>query len=169
MHKALCFEVFDLSAWKFFWCPDMWSGNRKEFARWLTGKESTCNAGDLDLIPGSGRFPGKGNGNHSSILAWRIPQTEEAGELQSMGSPRVGHWLKRLSTRTCSTTFRHFASGFLHKRISQTDERLSLKELVHSCVSLPPPLNSLEEKNLWNKWLYYIGTRKSRASQVAQW
>jgi len=28
---------------------------------------------------------------HSSILAWRIPWTEEAGGLQSMGSPRVGH------------------------------------------------------------------------------
>ena len=25
------------------------------------GKESTCNEGDLDLIPGSGRFPGEGN------------------------------------------------------------------------------------------------------------
>ena len=27
------------------------------------GKESVCNAGDLGLIPGSGRSPGKGNGN----------------------------------------------------------------------------------------------------------
>ena len=27
------------------------------------GKESTCNAGDLGLIPGSGRSPGEGNGN----------------------------------------------------------------------------------------------------------
>ena len=26
------------------------------------GKESACNAGDLDLIPGSGRVPGEGNG-----------------------------------------------------------------------------------------------------------
>ena len=26
-------------------------------------KESTCNAGDLGLIPGSGRSPGEGNGN----------------------------------------------------------------------------------------------------------
>ena len=26
-------------------------------------KESTCNAGDLSLIPGWGRFPGEGNGN----------------------------------------------------------------------------------------------------------
>ena len=28
---------------------------------------------------------------HSSILAWRIPWTEEAGGLQSMGSTRAGH------------------------------------------------------------------------------
>ena len=28
---------------------------------------------------------------HSSILAWRIPWTEEPGGLQSMGSKRVGH------------------------------------------------------------------------------
>ena len=28
---------------------------------------------------------------HSSILAWRIPQTEESGGLQSMGPHRVGH------------------------------------------------------------------------------
>ena len=34
---------------------------------------------------------GKGTATHSSILAWRIPWTEEAGRLQSMGSQRVGH------------------------------------------------------------------------------
>ena len=28
---------------------------------------------------------------HSSVLAWRIPWTEEPGELQSMASQRVGH------------------------------------------------------------------------------
>ena len=28
---------------------------------------------------------------HSSILAWRIPWTEEPSRLQSMGSQRVGH------------------------------------------------------------------------------
>jgi len=28
---------------------------------------------------------------HSSILAWRIPWTEELGRLQSMGSQRVRH------------------------------------------------------------------------------
>ena len=33
------------------------------------GKASTYNAGYLGSIPGSGRFPGEGNGYHSSILA----------------------------------------------------------------------------------------------------
>ena len=33
----------------------------------------------------------KGMATHLSILAWRIPWTEEPGGLQSMGSQRVGH------------------------------------------------------------------------------
>ena len=37
------------------------------------GKESACNAGDLNLIPGSGRSLEKGMGPYSCILAWKIP------------------------------------------------------------------------------------------------
>ena len=55
------------------------------------GKESTCQAGDVGSIPGLGRSSGGGNGTHSSVLAWRIPRTEEPGGLQSMGLQRVGH------------------------------------------------------------------------------
>ena len=55
----------------------------------FTGCESACDAGDLGLIPGLGRSPGEGSS--SSILAWRIPRTEEPGGLQSMGSQKVGH------------------------------------------------------------------------------
>ena len=33
----------------------------------------------------------KGMATHSSILAWRIPLTEEPGGLQPMESQRVGH------------------------------------------------------------------------------
>ena len=45
------------------------------------GKESACNVGDLGLITGLGRCPGKRNSNPSSILAWKIPLT-----VQSVGS-----------------------------------------------------------------------------------
>ena len=34
-----------------------------EFPAGLDSKESTCNAGDLGSIPGSGQSPGEGNGN----------------------------------------------------------------------------------------------------------
>ena len=60
----------------------------------LVGKNPPANIGhirDVDLIPRLGRPPGEGNGNHSSILAWEIPWTEEPGGLQSVGLKRVGH------------------------------------------------------------------------------
>ena len=43
------------------------------------------------MIPGTGRSPGEEKANHSSILAWRIPQREESDRLQSMRSQNVGH------------------------------------------------------------------------------
>jgi len=49
------------------------------------GKEFTCNAGDLCLIPEWEDPLEKGMATHSSILAWRIPLAEEPGMLQSMG------------------------------------------------------------------------------------
>ena len=45
---------------------------------------------DVGSIPELGRSPGEGMATHSSIPAWRIPWTLEPGELQSMGSQRVG-------------------------------------------------------------------------------
>ena len=43
----------------------------------------------------------KGMATHSSILAWRIPWTEEPGRLQSMGSQRVGHdWATNIHINT---------------------------------------------------------------------
>ena len=56
------------------------------------GKETTCNAGDVadtGLIPGSGRSPEGGNGYPSSVLAWRIPRTEEPGGLQPTVLQRI--------------------------------------------------------------------------------
>ena len=58
---------------------------------WLSGKESACSAGNTGLIPGSGRSPGEGMATPSSLLACKVPWTEEPGGLQSMGSQRVGH------------------------------------------------------------------------------
>ena len=60
----------------------------------LVVKNTPGNAGevrDVGSIPGLRRSFGGGNGNPLSILAWKIPWTEEPGGLQSIGSQRVGH------------------------------------------------------------------------------
>ena len=44
----------------------------------------------------------KGMAIHSSILAWRVPWTEEPGGLQSMGSQRVGHDWANNTDKVCS-------------------------------------------------------------------
>ena len=49
--------------------------------RWLSAKEPTCQAGDLDLIPGLGRSPGEGKGY----------SLQYSGLVQSMGLQRVRH------------------------------------------------------------------------------
>ena len=53
---------------------------------------------DAGSVPGWGRTLGggeepleEGTATHSSILAWRIPWTEEPEELQLIGSQRIGH------------------------------------------------------------------------------
>ena len=45
----------------------------------------------------------KGIATHSSILAWRIPWTEETGSPQSMGLQRVGH--ERVTNTDGLTTY----------------------------------------------------------------
>ena len=66
-------------------------------------KESACNAGDLGLIPGWGRYPGEGNGYLCQYSCLEKSMDRGAGGLQSMGSQRVGYnWV------TNTFTFFHF-------------------------------------------------------------
>ena len=79
------------------------------------GKAPAYNWGDLDLIPGSGRSLEKEMATHSSILARRIPWTEEPGGLQSTGlqsGTRLSNFTFRLlcitgciQGLTCASTF----------------------------------------------------------------
>ena len=55
------------------------------YASGSDGKESACNAGDPVQSLGQEDPLEKGMATLSSILAWRIPWTEEPGRLQSMG------------------------------------------------------------------------------------
>ena len=50
---------------------------------WLSGKESACNARDTGSFPGSGRFPGEGNGNPFQYSCLKNPTDREAWQLLS--------------------------------------------------------------------------------------
>ena len=58
--------------------------------RWLRGKESAGQTGATGSIPGLENLEVE-MATRSSILAWKIPWTEEPGRLQSIGSQRVRH------------------------------------------------------------------------------
>ena len=66
-----------------------------DFSNGTSDKEPACqcrlDVRNMGSIPGSGRSLEEGTATPSSILAWRIPWTEEPGRLQSMWSHRGGH------------------------------------------------------------------------------
>ena len=61
------------------------------FPEGSAGKESSYNAGDMDRSLIWEDPLEEEMATHSSVLAWRIPWTEEPGGLQSMGSQRIEH------------------------------------------------------------------------------
>ena len=79
-------------------------------------KDSAYGAGDPGLIPGREDSPEKGMATHSSILAWRIPSTEEPGGLQC-GLAKELDTTERLSTHPHSlvtSTVAALMSSFVH-------------------------------------------------------
>ena len=77
---------------------------------WLRSKNPPTSAGDVQetQVPSLGWEDPleKEMATHSSILAWRIPWTEEPGGLQSMGSQRVRHnWSDWTHTHTHTPSY----------------------------------------------------------------
>ena len=62
--------------------------------RWLSGKESTCQAEDAGSIPGSGRSPGEGSGCLLQCSCLRNPMDREAWWATVHWATRVGHDLQ---------------------------------------------------------------------------
>jgi len=90
---------------------------------------------------------------HSTILAWRIPWTEEPGGLQSMGLQRVGHdWMTEYAHTTPNTSLKKlfiwllFAPGFAAHGIllwhccsvTKSCPTLQLHGLQHARLPCPP-------------------------------
>ena len=83
-------------------------------------------------------------GTHSSILAWRIPWTQEPGGLQSMGSHKSQTQLKQLSTHTSPYLFhradvRNRKDNAFRSIATQWSLRCPITELASSGEGLESP------------------------------
>ena len=76
-----------------------------------------------------------GVATHSSILAWRIPWTEEPDGLQSMGLHRVGHDCNDLATAIIEGIFSSLLDTGLFSIIASKTEHI-LKLTVSNVVLL---------------------------------
>ena len=82
-----------------------WSHETKRCRAFLVTqvvKESACNAGDLDSIPGSGRFPGKGSGNPLQCSCLENPKDGGAWWAAIYGIAQSQAWLMWLSSSSSS-------------------------------------------------------------------
>ena len=64
--------------------------------RCYRGKESACNAGDLGSVPGSGRFPGEGNGNSLQYSCLKKSVDRGARQAAVHGVAKSRTWLINL-------------------------------------------------------------------------
>ena len=103
--------------------------------RWLSGKESACSAGDTGLIPGSGRSPGRGNGNlpqHSCLGnpmdrgAWRATVHGVMKTWVSTHMHRSSYWFTRaekyLKVIQCKSANPDCKQLYRRRTVSATNE-----------------------------------------------
>ena len=72
-------------------------------------QEIACNAGDLGSIPGSGRFPGEGNGKPLQYSSLGNPMDRGAQQAIVHGVSRVGHDLETKSPQEKQVSFQYLS------------------------------------------------------------
>ena len=90
------------------------------------GKESTCSAGDLDSIPGSGRSPGGGHGNSLQYSCLENPHGQRSLVLYSPWGCKESDTTEQLSTHT-SLKIEVFNTSTYNENLDVTSKKKSFK------------------------------------------
>ena len=143
-------------------------------------KEFGCSAGVPGLISGLGRSPGEGKATHFSILAWRIPWTEEPGGLQFWGlqnQTQLSH--SYTHTHTHALLQIPLASRLPHKiQLSSMCYILYFNFLLLSRVQLfvtpwtvtyqAPPFMGFSRQEYWSGCHLFLQSHKLSMGSLAQ-
>ena len=111
--------------------------------------KKSCSAENLGLTPGLGRSPRgqHGTATHSSVLAWRIPWTEEPGGLQSMG-----HKESDMSEQLTLSLHREHSDQTFSEIITLSSYKFLLVMnstfILHMWMSIRKPVSLLYQKCL---------------------
>ena len=139
------------------------------------GKKSACSEGDLGSVPGLEDPLEEEMATHSSILAWKISWTEEAGGLRSTGSQRVEHdwvtntylltylskyswssssWSDVVSIIAAFNLTTHYANmfykswGALRSVWATSQSKDSLKDSIARCAMIPRIVDQEKRKEM---------------------
>ena len=97
-------------------------------------EKSACNEGNLDLISGSGRSPGGGNGNPLQYSPRKIPWTEEPGGLHSRS-----HKESDTTEQACTHLWWSTASWLWRASVAVAPQALEIRSVVVVQTSLAAP------------------------------
>ena len=116
------------------YCSDFLLTTDQGFPGGSVGKESTCNTGDLGLIPGLGRFLGGGHGNPLQFLSWRIPMDRGAWRAAVHGVANSQTWLSDYAHSTDQIlsnqymSIRQNSSLWLYSGLQHTSFKITCKK-----------------------------------------
>ena len=131
--RAAVHGVTKSRTWLSDWTELNWSSSR-DFPGGSDSKESACNAGDLGLIPLSGRCPGEGNGNPLQYSCLENI-TKEPGGL-------IVHGVAKSQTHLSNTS--HFTSSsikigvklYLAPRVLERINLYNTSKIIRVCIQL---------------------------------
>ena len=158
-------------------CPHFTHDMKKIKSRWLLdfphgldSKESSCNVGDLDSLPGLGRSPGRGHGNALQYSCLENPHRQRNLASYSPQGHRVRHnWKTKHNVLRCSLGWVGEGCGLFSSIIWLCNDDFSFQlrfpqrlQRVHSWVSCLNPqsmrIPSWLSSQTWT-WLLQNGWR----------